>query len=66
MTLMESKHQAAQQVDVETRERLESTESIPPLVMVNPNGKAPKTPSSNLKKRKLTKASEEEPKSFWL
>lgn len=40
---------------------MKSVESIPPLTMVDPKGKAPKTPLRNQKKRKLTKASKEEP-----
>lgn len=45
-----------------TRERSKSTESVPPLAMVNRKGKALETPSTILKKRKFVKALKAEPK----
>lgn len=44
------------------RERLEPTESIVLVVTIDSKGKAPETPSSKPKKRKLIKVSEGEPK----
>lgn len=71
LKLEEAKHQWVQQANVEaaedqlslsqlwaTQEHSKSFGSIPPLVIVDPKGKAPKTPTSNPKKRKLAKALE--------
>lgn len=48
------------------REPSKYTMSIPPLAVVDPKDKAPETPSTNAKKRKLVKASELEPKKMKL
>lgn len=69
MTLEEAQHQLVLQEEVEGEEdqlsilqlqanRLESAELIVPLGIIDLKGKAPETPSSKPKKRKLVRASE--------
>lgn len=75
MTIEQAHHRLSQREEVEeeddqlsisqlrpTKDRLEPAKSIIPLATVDPKRKVPETPSSELKKSKLVKASEGEPK----